>query len=187
MLTPERSISTVRRSTLLVLLLPAAFFFALSLAAFGETTPEERGPDYATGRLVGTLEGGPFTGAVFEHTDGTQTFYRMGVTFSDGTRIVEVRPKSVTVRAGDGTLLEYRVTGGAPGGPLEVRPPGPPDAQDPDAGHRGRSRWTGGLEGREPVVRRSPPGPGGPKPGGRAGGQNRHGSEERNDGDQPDP
>lgn len=50
----------------------------------------ETGPDYSAGKLVGTMLSSGLSGAVFENSAGEQKFYRKGITFSDGSRIVAV-------------------------------------------------------------------------------------------------
>ncbi len=107
-------------------------FFAAALALAAVASPARTGvaagavqveaPDYANSRLVGTLNGGGFSGAVFEDSSGKQQFYRAGETFADGSSIAEVKRKSILIRTADGNLVEYRVVGGKPGRAPAVRP-----------------------------------------------------------------
>ena len=75
----------------------------------------ETGPDYSAGKLVGTMRSSGLSGAVFENTSGEQKFYRKGVTFSDGSRIVAVYSESIVVRMPEGSSVEYLVTRGTAG------------------------------------------------------------------------
>lgn len=144
---------------LIPLILAIAGLAIPSLVCSAEALPGIHGPDYAASRLVGTMDGGPFSGAVFEAADGVQTFYRLGVDYLDGTKIVQVGPRSITVRTGDGSYLEYRVAGGTPGPPTQVRFPDHSDGRQQDTLSSGSSSRTGPLEGRPPRTRRAPPKP----------------------------
>lgn len=77
--------------------------------------PLETGPDYRAGKLVGTMLSSGLSGAVFENAAGEQKFYRKGVTFSDGSRIVSVYSESIVVKTPEGTSVEYLVTRGTSG------------------------------------------------------------------------
>lgn len=50
---------------------------------------------------------------VFENTKKEQFFYRVGETFSDGSKIISVNDNSIMVRLSDGSYLECFVTQGA--------------------------------------------------------------------------
>lgn len=75
----------------------------------------EAGPDYTANRLVGTVNGGVFSGAVFENTSGEQKFYRKGETFLDGSRIITVSSTSILVKNAGGSVVEYMVSRGTTG------------------------------------------------------------------------
>ena len=77
----------------------------------------EAAPDYAASRLVGTINGGKSSGAVFENAAGEQKFYRKGETFLDGSRIIAVHPTSIRVKTPEGSVVEYMVTRGTSGKP----------------------------------------------------------------------
>jgi hypothetical protein len=78
-------------------------------------TLRETGPDYSAGKLVGTMLSSSLSGAVFENASGEQKFYRKGVTFSDGSRILAVYSESIVVRTPEGSSVEYLVTRGTAG------------------------------------------------------------------------
>jgi hypothetical protein len=101
----------------------------------------EAGPDYSAGKLVGTMRSGSLSGAVFENASGEQKFYRKGVTFSDGSRIVSVDSESIVVRTPEGSSVEYLVTRGtsgrsgtAPASRPAVETPSYSGSQDRDEG-----------------------------------------------------
>jgi len=81
------------------------------------TPVNEAGPDYSANRLVGTINGGKYSGAVFENATGEQKFYRSGETFSDGSRIISVHPTNIKVRTPEGSVVEYMVSRGTSGKP----------------------------------------------------------------------
>lgn len=72
------------------------------------TTASSSGP-----RLVGTVEGAPFSGAVFDDGTGVQTFYRLHEQLPDGSHIVKVQNDSIMVKKTDGSLYEIFTTGTA--------------------------------------------------------------------------
>lgn len=75
----------------------------------------ETGPDYATDKLVGTMQSSSLSGAVFENASGEQKFYQKDRAFSDGSRIIAVFDERIIVRTPAGSSLEYLVTRGTPG------------------------------------------------------------------------
>jgi len=113
----------------------------LCAIAFGAACPAagapagDPPPDYSAARLVGTIEGDGFSGAVFEDNKEGQAFYPAGATFSDGSRIVAVRPEGITVRTAEGALMELLINGGKPGRP------GPAQAARPGAGDGPANGW----------------------------------------------
>jgi type II secretory pathway component PulC len=104
------SLKIISPAIVRILFLAAVFLFlvqgeipSLSAAA----TPSPSAP-----RLVGTVQGGPFSGAVFD--DGTaQTFYRLHEQLPDGSSIVKVRNDSIVIKKDDGVLYEVFTTGTA--------------------------------------------------------------------------
>lgn len=59
-------------------------------------------------KLIGTVEGEVFAGAVLEDTTG-QEFYRIHQKLSDGSQIVKVRRDRVTIRSADGGTTELQI------------------------------------------------------------------------------
>ncbi len=59
-------------------------------------------------KLIGTIEGDAFAGAVLEDTTG-QAFYRMNQKLSDGSQIVKVFRDRVTLRRADGSKTELQI------------------------------------------------------------------------------
>ncbi len=59
-------------------------------------------------KLIGTVEGEVFAGAVLEDTTG-QEFYRIHQKLSDGSQIVKVRRDRVTIRRADGGTTELQI------------------------------------------------------------------------------
>lgn len=100
-------------------------------------------------RLVGTIEGGPFTGAVIDDTKNPQAFYRLNEKLPDESQIVKVKSDSVVLKWPDGTRTELYVTQGAGGGSSSVAsaaavPSSPARRVDPStgSGQDAAGRWT---------------------------------------------
>jgi hypothetical protein len=100
---------TISPAIIRILFLVAAFYFICLVGIHYSSTSfaaTESSP-----RLVGTVQGGPFSGAVFD--DGTaQTFYRLHEQLPDGSYIVKVRSDSILIKKGDGVIYEMFTTGG---------------------------------------------------------------------------
>jgi len=79
---------------------------AQSLSAGQATSP-------SVSRLVGTVEGGPFSGAVFDDGTGIQAFYPLHGQLPDGSLLLKVRSNSIVVKKNDGALYEIFTTAGA--------------------------------------------------------------------------
>ncbi len=61
----------------------------------------------STYRLIGTVEGGGFVGAVLDDVAaGAQTFFRLKETLPDGSRIIKVRSDSISIKRSDGVVYE---------------------------------------------------------------------------------
>jgi len=73
-------------------------------------------------RLVGTIEGGPFTGAVFDDTKGQQVFYRLNERLPDESRIVKVQSDHIVLKWPDGARTELYATQGTVGGRSSAAP-----------------------------------------------------------------
>jgi hypothetical protein len=100
------------------------FFFAFLIAGTGEAqlaagnaasvsvAPGTSEPAAAPSayRLIGTVEGGAFAGAVLDDAAaGAQTFYRLRETLPDGSQIVKVRSDSISVKQSDGMVYELYI------------------------------------------------------------------------------
>jgi general secretion pathway protein C len=76
---------------------------------------EGRGPSGASSseasafRLIGTIEGEHFSGAVLEDASGVQNFYRIQVKMPDGSRIVKVQRDKITIRRPDGGAFDLQI------------------------------------------------------------------------------
>ncbi len=64
-------------------------------------------------RLVGTVESGPFTGAVLDDSTDGQTFYRLNEKLADESRIVKVKSDHVVLKWPDGATTELYVSQGS--------------------------------------------------------------------------
>ncbi len=73
-------------------------------------------------RLVGTIEGGPFTGAVIDDTRNPQTFYRLYEMLPDESQIVKVRSDHIELKWPDATRTELYITPGIGGGSAPAAP-----------------------------------------------------------------
>ena len=71
-------------------------------------------------RLVGTIEGGPFTGAVIDAAGTPQAFYRLNEKLPDESQIVKVESDHIVLKWPDGTRTELYATPGAGGGHVPV-------------------------------------------------------------------
>jgi hypothetical protein len=80
-----------------------ACVLALKADAQPETTP-------AGIRLIGTVEGTVFAGAVFDDGSGQQTFVRVRDKLPDGSQIVKVFDDRILLRRPDGSFVEmYKI------------------------------------------------------------------------------
>lgn len=73
-------------------------------------------------RLVGTIEGGPFTGAVIDDTKNPQAFYRLNDKLPDESRLVKVLHNHIVLKLPDGTSVELYTTPGTGGGNASAAP-----------------------------------------------------------------
>lgn len=83
----------------------------LDRGLFGEGKAPSSAPAAAEAlnfRLIGTIEGDSFAGAVLEDTTG-QAFYRIRQKLSDGSQIVKVMRDRVTMRRADGSTAELQI------------------------------------------------------------------------------
>ncbi len=102
----------------------------LDRGLFGEGKGPSSSPAAAASvsyKLIGTVEGAQFSGAVLEDSTG-QAFYRINQKLPDGSAIVKVMHEKVSIRRSDGVLVDVEVvddtkivtmqkpgTGGGPG------------------------------------------------------------------------
>lgn len=77
---------------------------------------EGRGPSGAAQsassqyRLIGTVEGESFSGAVLEDNAKVQAFYRLREKMPDGAMIIKVQQEKITIRQADGVTVDLQVT-----------------------------------------------------------------------------
>jgi type II secretory pathway component PulC len=103
-----------------ILFLAAAFYFICPGGIHYSSTSSAA--TASSPRLVGTVQGGPFSGAVFD--DGTvQTFYRLHEQLPDGSYLVKVRNDSILIKKDDGVLYEMFTTGTANSAAMAVPSP----------------------------------------------------------------
>jgi len=101
----------------LVVLAGAVMVLAMPLLCVGSVAwAQLDAPRQSAFRLVGTIEGGPFTGAVIDDTKNPQAFYRLNEKLPDDSQIVKVQSDFVVLKWPDGTKTELYTTPGAGGG-----------------------------------------------------------------------
>jgi hypothetical protein len=61
-------------------------------------------------RLIGTVEGKAFAGAVLDDATGAQSFYRINDKLPDGSQVVKVQSDSISLKRDDGTAYELYIT-----------------------------------------------------------------------------
>lgn len=57
-------------------------------------------------KLIGTMEGGSLSGAVFQDASGQQVFYQLNDKLPDGSRIVRLRADSISLKGPDGAAYD---------------------------------------------------------------------------------
>jgi len=83
----------------------------LERGLFGEGKGPSSSPaavESSTYRLIGTIEGASFAGAVLEDASG-QAFYRMNEKLPDGSQIVKVQRDRIVLRRADGNTTEIQI------------------------------------------------------------------------------
>jgi general secretion pathway protein C len=82
----------------------------LERGLFGEGKGPSSGPvsESLPYKLIGTVEGSRFAGAVLEDSTG-QTFYRIREKLPDGSSIVKVMRDKVTIKKSDGSTVDLQV------------------------------------------------------------------------------
>ena len=84
----------------------------LERGLFGEGKGPSSGPQAAAPsayRLIGTIEGEIFSGAVLEDATPMQTFYRIHEKLPDGSQIVKVKRDQISLKRSDGSITELQV------------------------------------------------------------------------------
>lgn len=82
----------------------------LERGLFGEGKGPSSGPTVESSnyKLIGTIEGKSFSGAVLEDGSG-QTFYRIHQKLPDGSTIVKVMRDTITIKKPEGATMDLRV------------------------------------------------------------------------------
>jgi len=82
----------------------------LDRGLFGEGRGPSSGPAAASSsyRLIGTVEGQSFAGAVLEDA-GEQVFYRINQKLPDGSVIIKVMRDKITIKRSDGSVMDVQV------------------------------------------------------------------------------
>ena len=112
---------TVSILVLITLLLSSALFLADSANAQpgGSLEPASGESVY---RLIGTVEGKAFIGAVLDDSTGIQSFYRLHERLPDGSQVAKVQSDSILIKRSDGTSYELYISQGAQTA-VQARPP----------------------------------------------------------------
>ena len=134
--TVDHGISTLPTMLIRILLIVTIFTFLGPADEQSAAAAQASGP-----RLVGTVEGAPFAGAVFDDGSGVQTFYRLRELLPDGSKIVKIGKDSIEVKKPDGAVYELFTTGDASAvaAPSAVSPASP-SVQPPTSGATPRPR-----------------------------------------------
>jgi len=82
----------------------------LERGIFGEGKGPSSGPavESSNFKLIGTIEGGSFSGAVLEDSTG-QAFYRLHQKLPDGSQIIKVKRDKVTLQRPEGSTIDILV------------------------------------------------------------------------------
>lgn len=57
-------------------------------------------------RLIGTIQGGRMSGAVFQDNTGAQTFYELYAKLPDNSQLIKLRDDSISLKGPDGTIYD---------------------------------------------------------------------------------
>jgi len=137
-------------STVLIFLF--AFLFVGPSAA---QAPAASQPGSQSGlRLVGTVESGPFSGAVLDDGTGVQTFYGLHDTLPDGSKIIKVKNDSILLKQPDGAVYELFIAQNT-NAALRTPPPAvsEPPSQVENVPDGGRGRQTAPRKHRSGIPR----------------------------------
>jgi hypothetical protein len=111
---------TVHTLVLITLLVSSALFLADRVDAQpGQSLELPRDPSASSStalpvapsvfRLIGTVEGKAFAGAVLDDATGAQSFYRIHEKLPDGSQVVKVQSDSISLKRDDGTAYELYI------------------------------------------------------------------------------
>jgi type II secretory pathway component PulC len=92
---------TVHNLVLITILISSMLFFVDTVDA------QVAAPGY---RLMGTVEGKTFKGAVLADSTGVQSFYSLNEKLPDGSQLVKVRSDSILLRGADGTSYDVYIS-----------------------------------------------------------------------------
>lgn len=83
----------------------------LERGLFGDGKSPSNGPSVESSsyKLIGTVEGESFSGAVLEDSTG-QTFYRIREKLPDGSRIVKIKQDIITIQRSNGSTIDIQLT-----------------------------------------------------------------------------
>ncbi len=113
-------------------------FVFFSTTLFSADRTEAQPASVQEYRLIGTIQSPTFTGAVLMVTKGEQSFFRPNDILPDGSRIVEVRQDSISLKGADGSPYEMYIAHETRNVASSVRPNTPPvDPYAPGAAIRG--------------------------------------------------
>ena len=79
-------------------------FFPTVIAIAQPVGTSAAGNDPSAYRLIGTIEGADFSGAVIS-TGKEQLFYRLHERLPDGSQVMKIRNDSITLKRADGVLI----------------------------------------------------------------------------------
>jgi len=125
---------------MLIRILLIVTIFAFAGIPGGRSSAEAAASQPSGSRLVGTVEGAPFAGAVFDDGTGVQTFYRLREQLPDGSRIVKIGKDSIAVKRQDGEVYELFTTGDANAAAASALAPENPSAPSQHTGTTPRPR-----------------------------------------------
>lgn len=94
--------STQEVAVIVAVLISLTFFFVDNVNAQVAAT--------GSFRLIGTIKSRNFGGAVFQDTNGKQSFFQLYEKLPDGSQIVKVRDDSISLKGDDGTIYDMYIS-----------------------------------------------------------------------------
>ncbi len=85
-----------------------AFLMAFVFVLVQPANAQQAGAN-STFRLIGTIRGKLFSGAVLQDTTGNQVVYQLHEKLPDGSRIVHLREDSIALKGEDGTVYDMYI------------------------------------------------------------------------------